>query len=269
MSYVRTTSLRGDLSLPCASECRSTSPFATSAGLRSPLGCSRGALAFPRFLEVLPNDAARQSRRARTGRARPTKPEISNLFKRKYLPQVRPFPKVRELFGVIKAAGCKSVLASSCSADEIDQYKAIAGITGMTDHDVTADDAASSKPSPHIFLQALERLTPLAGLKLAWWATPSMTDRVLAEPASRSLASCLAALQEGVERSGAIAIYHDPADLLAKWIAARFTCRARPHCCGHLASGDVVPHLVQILLPVYDNAGQPFPPDHYNEVRRN
>jgi hypothetical protein len=29
-----------------------------------------------------------------------------------------------------------------------------------------------------------------------------------------------------------------------------------------------VPHLVQILLPVYDNAGQRFPPDHYNKVRK-
>jgi hypothetical protein len=28
-----------------------------------------------------------------------------------------------------------------------------------------------------------------------------------------------------------------------------------------------VPHLIQILLPVYDNAGQRFPPDYYNKVR--
>jgi hypothetical protein len=28
-----------------------------------------------------------------------------------------------------------------------------------------------------------------------------------------------------------------------------------------------MPHLVQILLSVYDNAGQRFPTDHYNEVR--
>jgi hypothetical protein len=28
-----------------------------------------------------------------------------------------------------------------------------------------------------------------------------------------------------------------------------------------------MPHLVQILLPVYDNAGQPFPADHYDQVR--
>jgi hypothetical protein len=28
-----------------------------------------------------------------------------------------------------------------------------------------------------------------------------------------------------------------------------------------------MPHLVQILLPVYDSAGQRFPTGHYNEVR--
>jgi hypothetical protein len=28
-----------------------------------------------------------------------------------------------------------------------------------------------------------------------------------------------------------------------------------------------MPHLVQILLPVYDNASRRFPTDHYNGVR--
>jgi hypothetical protein len=28
-----------------------------------------------------------------------------------------------------------------------------------------------------------------------------------------------------------------------------------------------MPHLVQILLPVYDNAGKRFPTGHYNQVR--
>jgi hypothetical protein len=28
-----------------------------------------------------------------------------------------------------------------------------------------------------------------------------------------------------------------------------------------------MPHLVQILLPVYDNAGSRFPTDHYDQVR--
>ena len=132
----------------------------------------------------------------------------ADLFKRKYLPQVRPFPKVRELFGVIKAAGCKLVLASSCSADEIDQYKAIAGITGMTDHDVTADDAASSKPSPDIFLQALERLAPI-GRSEACVVGDTQYD---GQGARRAGIPFIGVLSGGsnkreLERSGAIAIY--------------------------------------------------------------
>ncbi len=90
----------------------------------------------------------------------------SQVFKREYLGKVKPFPKVKELFAHIKAKRCKLVLASSCSTNEIDQYKAIAGIADITDHDVTADDAGTSKPSPEIFLKALDRL-------LRWWGNPN------------------------------------------------------------------------------------------------
>jgi len=43
----------------------------------------------------------------------------AELFKRKYLAQVRPFPEVPELFAALKAAGCQLVLASSCSGREL------------------------------------------------------------------------------------------------------------------------------------------------------
>jgi beta-phosphoglucomutase-like phosphatase (HAD superfamily) len=82
----------------------------------------------------------------------------SDLFKREYLDRVKRFPKVRELFQRIKADRCKIVLGSSCSADEIEGYKSIAGISDMTDHDLAADDAGSSKPSPDVFLKALDWL---------------------------------------------------------------------------------------------------------------
>jgi HAD superfamily hydrolase (TIGR01509 family) len=152
----------------------------------------------------------------------------ADLFKRKYLAEVKPFPKVRELFGSIKAEGCQLVLASSCAADEIDQYKAIAGVTDMTDHDVTADDAASSKPSPDIFLKALDLLVPLS---------PSETcvvgdTKYDGEAARRAGIPFIGVLSGGstkreLERSGAIAIYRDPADLLAHWSRWRdlFTAR--------------------------------------------
>ena len=140
------------------------------------------------------------------------------MFKREYLHKVKPFPKVRELFRCIKAEGCKLVLASSCSADEIDQYKAIAGVTDMTDHDVTADDAGSSKPSPGIFLKALDRLAPIEPSQ-----TCAIGDTKYDGEAARAAdipflgLLCGGSSKEELERSGAIAINRDPADLLTHW----------------------------------------------------
>jgi HAD superfamily hydrolase (TIGR01549 family) len=139
----------------------------------------------------------------------------SELFNKEYLCKVKPFPKVKELFTHIKAKRCKLVLASSCSDNEIDQFKAIAGITDMTDHDVTADDAGISKPAPDIFLKALDRLAPIK---------PSQTC-VIGDTKYDGEAACAADIpflgllcggssKEDLDRSGAIAVYRDPADLL-------------------------------------------------------
>ena len=131
---------------------------------------------------------------------------------------MKPFPKVKDLFARIRAASCKLALASSCAADEIGQYKAIAGISDMTDYDVTADDAGSSKPSPDIFLKALECLRPIV---------PSQTcvvgdtkyDGEAAREAGIPFIGVLSggSCKQELERSGALAIYRDPADLLANW----------------------------------------------------
>jgi hypothetical protein len=47
---------------------------------------------------------------------------------------------------------------------------------------------------------------------------------------------------------------------------ARFVPKARIFGCL-LARVVAMPHLVQILLPVYDNVGKRFPTGHYNQVR--
>jgi HAD superfamily hydrolase (TIGR01549 family) len=142
----------------------------------------------------------------------------SDLFKRKYLSKVEPFPMVPELFKRIRLDGCKVVLASSCTADEIGQYKAIAGITDMTDHDVTADDARSSKPSPDIFLTALDRLAPI-GTSEVCVVGDTKYDGEAARRAGVPFVGllCGASPKDELERSGATAIYRDPADLLRHW----------------------------------------------------
>jgi phosphoglycolate phosphatase-like HAD superfamily hydrolase len=47
----------------------------------------------------------------------------SELFKRDFLPRVRPFPKVREMFQRIRNEGLQIALASSAKEDELKAYK--------------------------------------------------------------------------------------------------------------------------------------------------
>src|SRR2546423_325184 len=82
----------------------------------------------------------------------------SKLFMREYLPRVRPFPKVRELFERIKAEGKQIALASSAKDDELKAYKKIAGIEDLVEEETSADDADKSKPHPDIFKAALDKL---------------------------------------------------------------------------------------------------------------
>jgi HAD superfamily hydrolase (TIGR01509 family) len=82
----------------------------------------------------------------------------SELFRSKYLPLVRPFPKVRELFEAVRARGVKIALASSAKGDELQRYVEMARIGDLIEASTSADDAERSKPHPDIFAAALERL---------------------------------------------------------------------------------------------------------------
>ena len=55
----------------------------------------------------------------------------SELFKQEYLPKVKAFPKVRELFERIKREGKQIALASTAKQDELDVYKKIARIDDL------------------------------------------------------------------------------------------------------------------------------------------
>ena len=82
----------------------------------------------------------------------------SDLFKRKYLPQVKSFPRVRELMQRVKEDGLQIALASSAKGEEVDIYKRIAHIEDLVEEQTSADDAKRSKPHPDIFEAALRRL---------------------------------------------------------------------------------------------------------------
>jgi beta-phosphoglucomutase-like phosphatase (HAD superfamily) len=81
-----------------------------------------------------------------------------DVLKKRYLPQIKAFPKVTELFHRIRADKIKIVLASSAKAEELRTYKKIAGIDELIDVETSSDDAEKSKPHPDIFQAAMASL---------------------------------------------------------------------------------------------------------------
>src|SRR4051794_22694106 len=80
--------------------------------------------------------------------------ERADLFKREYLSQVRPFPRLRELFERLRSDGKRIALGSSAREDELEKYKEITGIGPYLDAATSADDVSGSKPDPDIFVTA-------------------------------------------------------------------------------------------------------------------
>lgn len=142
----------------------------------------------------------------------------SDLFKLRYLETVRPFPMVRELFARMRDRGVRTVLASSGTADEVEVYAAIAQVSDLVDVTVSADDAERSKPHGDIFAAALAHLSPLGPDE-----TIVLGDTAWDVIAARKAGLRTVALRCGgfppaeLEASGPVAIYQDPADLLARF----------------------------------------------------
>jgi HAD superfamily hydrolase (TIGR01549 family) len=150
----------------------------------------------------------------------------SELFKRDYLPRARAFPKVRELFERIKADDKRIALASSAKEEELAAYKRIARIEDLVEEESSADDAERSKPHPDIFEAALERLK-LSSTDEAVVVGDTPYD---AEAAGKLKLRTIGVLSGGFpERellaAGCIAIYDDPADLLAHYDEAVVSSR--------------------------------------------
>ena len=145
----------------------------------------------------------------------------SELFKREFLPQVKAFPSVRQLFQRILHDDKRIVLASSAKGDELKTYKTIAGIDDLVEGETSSDDAARSKPYPDIFQAALAQLGDVS------------PDNVLvvgdtiydAEAAGKAHLRTIGVMCGGwsgddLRQAGCIAVYRDPADLLHAYDAS-------------------------------------------------
>ena len=148
------------------------------------------------------------------------------LYKREYMPRVRAFPHVRELFERIQRDGKRIALASSAKGDELKTYKKLAGIEDLVEEETSKDDAEKSKPHPDIFEAAL-----------AFLGNPPTSDVIVvgdtpydAEAAGKAGLKTIGFLSGGFPRedlraAGCIRIYRDAADLLARYDSSPIAAR--------------------------------------------
>jgi len=146
------------------------------------------------------------------------KKERVALFREKYLPHARVFPMVRELFERLAADGKKIALASSATGPELEEYKERLGIADLLDAHTSADDAEKSKPDPDIFLAALHRLgDPDRDQTVVVGDTPYDAEAGRKAGLRVVGVTCGGWPADDLRAAGCVAVYRDPADLLANY----------------------------------------------------
>jgi HAD superfamily hydrolase (TIGR01509 family) len=146
------------------------------------------------------------------------KKERVALFREEYLPQARVFPKVRELFERLAAEGKQVALASSATGPELKEYTERLGIADLLDARTSADDAERSKPDPDIFLAALHRLgDPDPAETVVVGDTPYDAEAGGKAGLRVVGVTCGGWSADDLRAAGCVAVYRDPADLLAHY----------------------------------------------------
>ncbi len=142
-----------------------------------------------------------------------------DLFKKKYLKDVKPFPGVRPLFEKAIANGQKVALASSAKGDELEHYKKLAQIEDLVHTETSSTDAEKSKPHPDIFEAAVDRLGKEITPDKVIIIGDSPYDVEAARKAGiRTVCVRCGGFPETVlQDAGCIALYDGPEDLLLNY----------------------------------------------------
>jgi HAD superfamily hydrolase (TIGR01509 family) len=138
-----------------------------------------------------------------------------DLFRQRYLREVKPFPRVRELVERLREGGRGVAVASSAQEDELQPLLALAGVEDLLHATTSGSDAGRSKPDPDIVSAALRRLECGARETVMIGDTPYDV-----EAAARAGVPVIAFRCGGWDDAalrGAVAVYDGAADLLDRW----------------------------------------------------
>jgi HAD superfamily hydrolase (TIGR01509 family) len=136
----------------------------------------------------------------------------AEVFARDYLPQLKPFPKTRELLTRLRERGLRLAVASSAQENELSALLELAKVADLLQGTTSSTDATSSKPDPDVVQGALGRLALPSAHVLMVGDTPYDI-----EAAARADVDCIGFRCGGysdADLAGALAVYDGPGDLL-------------------------------------------------------
>jgi membrane protein len=115
-----------------------------------------------------------------TGQQKALAERHGEIFRTRYLKQVKSFPRARDLVEMLYFKGLQVLLASSAEETEVAYYVELLKIKAMLTGTVSKDDVARSKPAGDIFAAALAKVFPLAASEtLAVGDTPYDVEAAL------------------------------------------------------------------------------------------
>ena len=139
----------------------------------------------------------------------------AEIMKSKYMPNLQGFPQVKELLARLHDDGLKLVVATSAKPDEAEILLKLTGASELIDEIATTEDAKNSKPDPDILHAALQKSGLSADEVVMLGDTPY--DVEAAQKAGIRSIGVRCGGWSAPDLKGALAVYNDPADLLAHY----------------------------------------------------
>ena len=137
-----------------------------------------------------------------------------------FLPRIQGFPEVRPLFERLRTDGIVIALASSAKGEELQTYKRKAGIEGLVEEETSSDDAERSKPYGDIFQAVLERLGGMDPADAIVVGDTPYDAQAARKVGLRTIGVLCGGFPEhGLLEAGCIAVFRDPAEMLARYDA--------------------------------------------------
>jgi HAD superfamily hydrolase (TIGR01509 family) len=136
------------------------------------------------------------------------------VFKALYLPDLAPLRGGRTLVERLRSRGVTCAVVTSASGSELADLLRQAAVANLFEVIITSDDADSSKPDPDLVEAALKKLG--MGPREVVMIGDTPYDVAAAARAGVSTIALRSGGWKDRDLDGAIAIYDDPADLLAR-----------------------------------------------------